>query len=697
VLDTAEEHYVDATCDDIRGLFDRRPPALGVDTEGWAHKPWSIQLSDAPGVGLVARSKEAIAEFARLYNAADPKPLLIFHPALHELPMLAVMGIDVPDDGFTDTSLKAHLLGIVMADAKSLFMDLAGMDQDSYMEITGEASERMARDFLYAMVSTWPRYSEPAKVKGGPRRKKGEPKPPKPGPLHPLESALRLVERMLCVEDAKSTLRQRWAASTARERLQDELEIVSDMPEPTLDDVPLSRAIRYAGRDADGTLRIDGPLDARIDRMGLRGALNADIEAVPMLNRMQVVGMGVDVAFFHAYSAELGVELVIEQGKLDTLVGAPLNVNSTVAVPHYLFDTLNLPIRKRTDSGAGSTNDKILEAMRLDPRIPEHARNAIGQIQTVREIRKIKSSFADAIPQFVRSGRVHPRFRIVSTGRLAASDPNLLAFPKHSDRGLRIREGFVAAEGHLLGSCDLSQVEMRFFAIDCGDENMMAQFRLGHDFHLMGAAEKLGRNPEEMVAKYKAKDPQTMAERFQQKAINFGILMGITEYGLLDQFQKAGLSDYTLDDMRRFLAEWFRQYPAAGPYIEGKHCETRRNGFVRDMWGRLRYLPDIYSTNKYTCRAAERQAQATPTQSAAAGFMRRWMKKVWDRQRWVREHEGWYWEPLLQVHDDLITEFDSDRQMAVEKQMADALSDLQWFDIPITTGEPTAGLRWSDI
>ncbi len=686
IADLVGENYVDATPSDVRDLFARRPARIGVDTEGWQHAPWSIQASDAPGFGLVMRSAESIAEFARLYNAAEPKPLLIFHPALHELPMCALVGLEVPDDGFTDTSLKAHLLGIQMADAKSLFMDLAGMDQDGYMEITGEASERLAREFLYEMATTWPRYFEPAKVKGV-RRKKGEAKPPKPGPLHVLESTLRLVDRMLCVEDAKSTLRQRWSASTARERLQDELELVGDMPEPTLDDVPLVRAIRYAGRDADGTLRIDGPLEKRIDQKGLRGALNADIEAVPMLNRMQVVGMGVDTDFFISYGAILGAELLIEQGKLDALVGAPLNVNSTVAVPAYLFDTLRLPIRKRTDSGAGSTNDKILEAMRLDPRIPAHARAAIGQIQEVREIRKIKSSFADAIPQFVRCGRIHPRFRIVSTGRLAASDPNLLAFPKHSKRGLRIREGFVAGVGRLLGSADLSQIEMRVFAIDCGDERMLAQFRTGHDFHTMGAAEKLGKQVEDI----------TYAERFGQKAVNFGVLMGITEYGLLDQFQKAGLSDVTLDDMRRYLAEWFKQYPAAAPYIEEKHCETRRNGFVRDMWGRLRYLPDIYSTNKYVARMAERQAQATPTQSGAQGLMKRFMKRIWDRQRWVQKHEGWHWEPLLQVHDDIITEFEAGRRNDVEKHIADALAELQWFSIPITTGEPTAGEKWSDL
>ena len=665
VEDTAGEYYVDATPEDVCALFQAQPDRLGVDTEGWVNNPWSIQISAFPGSALVMRTPEAIAAFAFCYDEANPKPTLVFHPALHELPMLSAMGITVPDDGFDDTSLKAHLLDIQPPGAKNLFLRFAGMDQASYTEVMSEASERLAFDFLFKIVSTWPR-------------------DPKPKP-HWLERTLRQIDSMLVKERTVILLRARWNTSTAKERLED-AGLIGRMPEPVLDDIPLARAIHYAGRDADGTLRINAPLDAQIDALGLRGALNADLEAVPMLNRMQTVGMGVDEAFFPAYGEELGMELAIEQGKLDAMVGHPLNVNSTVAVPAYLFETLKLPIRKRTDGGQGSTNDKILDAMRLDPITPTTAQKVIHQIQEVREIRKIKTSFADALPQFVRAGRVHPRFRLLSTGRLGCSDPNLLAFPKHSARGLRIREGFVAGKERLLGSLDLSQIEMRVFAIDCEDENMLAQFRSGFDFHTAGAAAKLGKRPEDI----------TKEERFVQKAINFGILMGITEYGLLDQFAKAGIF-VSLDDCRRFLVEWFRQYPAAQPYISEKHAEARRLGYVRDMWGRLRYLPDITSGNTYLRKAAERQAQATPTQSGAQGLMKRFMKKVWDRMVYTRTHEGWHWEPLLQVHDDLITEFDAEWQPRVEYLMAEALADMQWFPIPITTGEPTAGERWSDL
>ena len=686
VEDTAPEEYIDATPEDVYTLFGRHPTLLGIDTEGWTHAPWSIQASSRDGEGLVMRSPESIAAFRECYDAYHPT--LVFHPALHELPMLAAMGIEVPDDGFLDTSLMAHLLGIEPIGAKALFFRHAGMRQEEYTALTAEASERLAREWLMDLVATWPRdFSDEAyAATKRPRRKKGDPPHPAKPTVHPLEKTLRLVERMIGVEGER-TLRQRWADCRAREVLEDELELVGPMPEPTLDDVrDRPRVIRYAGRDADGTLRILDPLRQQIDAMELGEVLDADLKAVPMLNRMQVVGMGVDVAFFRALSPRLRVEWDQRQSELEAVVGHPLNVNSGPQVAGYLYDELGLPVKKRTDTGQASTNDKLLEALRQDPRVPTAHQQVIEQIQEIREIRKIKSAFADAIPQFVRDDRVRPRFRIVSTGRLACSDPNLLAFPKHSARGKRIREGFVAGHSRLLGSRDLSQIEMRMFAIACGDRRMLAQFRSGHDFHRMGAAEKLGKKP----------DAVTKEERFGQKAINFGILMGITEHGLLDQYHKAGLTTYTLDDMRRGLVEWFRQYPAARPYIDEKHAEARRYGYVRDLWGRLRYVPGIKSVDKYTRAEAERQAQATPTQSSAQGFMRRWMHEVWLRMRWVREHEHWPWEPLLAIHDDLVTEYAEERRERVEREMQEALDALQLFDIPITS-EASHGQRWSDL
>lgn len=686
VVDDAGECYLDATPADVRAVFagaGHHRLTFGLDTEGWRHAPWSIQISDQAGFALVCRSQESIHAFAAEYARADKTPRLIFHPALHELPMLSAMGINVPDGSYDDTSLMAHLLGIEPVGAKPLFFRHAGMVQDDYAEITGDAAECLVEDFLYRLVMGPRDFRDKAKK---PRRQKGQP-PPDPIVIGEAEKALRLIDRMLVKEgEDVAPLRTRWKTSRAREILQDELEIIGDAPEPTLDDIPLNVAIRYAGRDADGTYRICDPLKQQIRAMGLWPSYMADLEAVPMLNAMQMGGFGVDVDYFATFSRELQQEWDQWQWALDDTIGTALNVNSSPAVGAYLFDTLGLPIKKYTEAGQGSSNDKVLESLRLDPATDPYAKSVIFLIQEIREIRKIKSAFADAIPQHVRNGRIYPVLRLVSTGRPACQRPNLLAFPKHSARGLRIRTGFVAGDGLRLGSNDLAQVEMRIFAIDCGDERMIRQFNSGYDFHKVGAAEKLGKRPEDV----------TKHERFMQKAVNFGILMGITEHGLLDQYHKAGLFTYDLDDLRHYLADWFQQYPRARTYVESKHAEARRYGYVRDMWGRLRYLPGIRSVDRYTRAEAERQAQATPTQGGAAGYMKRWMAKVWDRMEWVRKHEGWYWRPILWIHDDIVSEYQEDKQAEVERHMQEALDEMQWFDVPVTS-EATAGQRWSDL
>lgn len=683
--DTAGEDYRDATVADVRRLFRRADGTrltLGLDTEGWRSAPWSLQISGLAGHALVCRSPESIQAFIEEYHHALKTPRLVFHPSLHELPMLSAMGLDVPDGTYDDTSLMAHLLGIEPAGAKPLFFRHAGMRQDAYTDITADAAERLVTDFLLGLVMGERDFRDKAKK---PRRKKGDP-PPDKVVIGEHEQALRLIDRMLVKEGDVAPLRDRWKTSRAREILQDELEVIGDAPEPTLDDIPLPTAIRYAGRDADGTYRIAAPLLQQIRAMGLWSAYCADLDAVPMLNAMQLGGFGVDVEYFAAFSRELQQEWDQWQWVLDDTIGHALNVNSSPAVGAYLFDTLGLPIKKYTDAGLGSSDDKVLESLRLDPTTDQRAKDVIFLIQEIREIRKIKAAFADAIPQHVRQGRIYPILRLVSTGRPACQRPNLLAFPKHSKRGLRIRTGFRAGEGLRLGSRDLSQIEMRVFAIDCDDPRMLRQFNSGYDFHKVGAAEKLGKRPEDV----------TKHERFMQKAVNFGILMGITEHGLLDQYHKAGLFAYSLDDLRYYLADWFKQYPRARTYVESKHAEARRYGYVRDMWGRLRYLPGIRSVDRYARAEAERQAQATPTQSGAAGFMKRWMAKVWERMEWVRRHEGWYWRPILWIHDDIVSEFQEDKQAEVERHMQEALDALQWFDIPITS-EATAGERWSDL
>jgi len=655
-------------------------PVVGVDTEGWVTNPWCISYSEKPGSGFVVRPS------GRFGVSSDT--LVVLHNSLHDLTVLRAMGV-MPRK-YTDTMIMAYLLGLEPQGLKPLAYRHAGMLQDDYADLTREAGERIAREWLEKVLTDFNYMRSPG------------PKPPD------LEKTFRLVERMLKKEDGARGLRERWADCRAREVLEDEMELVGAMPEPTLDDVPLEKAIHYAARDADATLRIYPVLDQQIDAMGLRDALDADLGALPMIDRMQTVGLKVDLDYFHDLSPFFQTEWDNYQQKLDAFAGRHLNVNSGDQVAEYLFDQLRLTPGKKTKGGRPSTNDKILEGLRKDPRTSEKGQHAIDLIQEVREIRKLKSAFCDKMPGYVRSdGRIHPNFRVtrVATGRLAASDPNLLAFPKHSHRGKLIRAGFIADTGHNLGEWDLDQIEMRVMAIDADDDVMIAEFLSGIDKHTATASMIFGKKPE---------DVDKEIERFAAKAVNFGILMGITEHGLLDQFKKNGSYkgmttrynriteedekvriEWDLDECKGLLKEWHRIYPKSSRYMSDKHAEARRYGYVRDLFGRLRYIPGVRSYDKFVRAAAERDAQSTPIQSGAQGIVKRWMKAVWDRLP-ALQAQGVYVEPLLQIHDALILEFDTEHYAKVNALVLGALDELQWFPISVSA-KGKSGERWSDL
>ncbi len=600
--------------------------------------------------------------------------LVVLHNSLHDLPVLRDLGLDIVGEGipFTDTMVMAYLLGLEPQGLKPLCYRHAGMHQDAYDDITAEASERIARQWLSELAVGLPFLADPLL------------------PKDDILKARKLIDRMLKKEGAKKSLRQRWADCRAREILQDELLLVDDLPEATLDDIDPQVAIRYSARDADATRRIYPILDAQITAMGLRDVLDADIAALPMIDRMQAVGLGVDLQHYRDLSLFLGMEMADLQAQITALAGKPVNAASGDQVAEWLFGDLKLPWRKKTDGGGRpSTADKVLKALVKRKDIGAQGKHAIELVQEYREVQKLKGTYCDKLPGFVnpRTGRLHPQFRVtrVASGRLSAKSPNLLAFPKHSDRGMLIREGIVAGEGRLLGSWDLNQIEMRVMAIDSSDTAMLAEFQSGADKHKATASLIFGK-PIDQIDK---------EERFAAKAVNFGILMGITEYGLLDQFHMNGNHDWTEDRCRDLLKEWHKAYTQASAYIFGKHAEARRYGYVRDLFGRLRYLPGVHSGDKGIREEALRQAQATPIQSGAQGIEKRLMAEVWKRLPGLWDKGVWV-EPLLQVHDDLIFEFDASAYTLLDEVITDALSELQWFPIPITAAG-ASGQRWSDL
>lgn len=664
---------------------------IASDTEGWIHDPWCLSWTDIDGYGFVVKRAYAAPFMAALRHF---RPALTFHNSLHDYGVYRALGADLDEMGLRvdDTMIMAYLLGLEPQGLKPLCYRHAGMEMQEYAEITEIPAAVKAETWLWTLHDRL--REKPPKPKY-PRRKPSDPPHPPPPTYTPDEEAefhtRTLIGRMLA-KNEPLTLRKRWTASRSREILVDELHTLeeweADPPEATLDEVDDDTAISYAGRDSDGTNRIYPILDRQIDAMGLRDVYETDIAIVAMIDRMQHVGLGVDLDHFRAVSELLSYEEAANREELARVTGRDLNPNSAPQVAEYLFDVLKLDqhprakeIRfQRTASGWISTNDKILEAIAgFDPVVP--------LIQEGREIRKMKGTYADAIPRLVgRDGRLHPTLRITraETGRLTAADPNVLALPKHSARGKLIRQGFVAGEGRVLSEWDLSQIEMRVMAHDSGDARMIAQFLSGHDFHRAGAADKLK----------KAIEAVSDHERFMQKAVNFGTLMGITAFGLLDQMHKAGLLHVTLEECEAQLIAWFELYEGCAAYILQKHAEARRYGFVRDMWGRLRWLEGVHSFDNYIAAEALRQAQATPIQSGAQGIIKRAMRMLWPLLKGLRAQGLWV-ECLLQVHDALILEHDPAHTDEINDIVMFCMTQAVELRVPVLssaeTGKPNLG------
>jgi DNA polymerase-1 len=261
---------------------------------------------------------------------------------------------------------------------------------------------------------------------------------------------------------------------------------------------------------------------------------------------------------------------------------------------------------------------------------------------------------------------------------MSAADPNVLALPKHArpgriNRGKLVRQGFVPTEGRVYGEWDLTQIEMVIFADDAQEERLLDAIRHGVDVHRRTASEVVFHKPLEEISD---------EERFAAKAVNFGILMGMTPFGLLDQLHKNGQMHWQLDMTEDVLNQWHQGYPDASKYIDRKHAEARQFGYVRDRWGRVRYLEGIHSDDKYIAAEAERQAQATPTQSGAQGLIKRAMAAAWPALKAMRADGAWV-EILLQIHDALMAEYDPAAGALLDAILMTALCETVHLSVPV--------------
>ncbi len=414
-------------------------------------------------------------------------------------------------------------------------------------------------------------------------------------------------------------------------------------------------------------------LEGKLGEAGLSGIFReVDMPLLPVLFRMEEKGIRIDPGIFGRLSEELaeGTQKIEEQ--VAAIAGAAFNINSPKQLSFLLFEKLGLPPVKRTKTGY-STDVDVLERLKGAHPIP-------GLVLEYRTLAKIRSTYVDVLPGMVdpRDGRIHTTFHQTqtATGRLSSSDPNLQNIPVRADLGRRIRSGFVADPGCLFIGADYSQVELRLLAHLSGDAELTRRFREGDDIHVATACAVFGVAPEGVTSEL----------RRRAKVINFGILYGMSPFGLSRELGIGG------QEAKQYIDQYFRRYPGVHRYVEGLKEQARRDGCVHTILGRRRVLRDIRSQNRVLREAAERMAINTPIQGSAADIIKMAMIRVDGEFRRGRMRAGL----VLQVHDELIVEAPESEAPEVERLLKDSMERVVSLSVPLTVSV-TSGKHWGEV
>jgi DNA polymerase-1 len=446
----------------------------------------------------------------------------------------------------------------------------------------------------------------------------------------------------------------------------------------TMDKVSIEDVAPYAAADAEIPLRLMPILRQRLEANNVKDVFEKiEMPLIPVLIDMEFTGIAVDVEFFKTFSHELSQRMVEIQKDIYKAVGYDFNLNSTQQLSKALFETLKLTppdSSKRTKSGFYSTAAGVLEDMR-----DQHA--VVQMILEYREISKLVSTYLDALPRQVnpRTGRVHTSFSQTGsvTGRLASSDPNLQNIPTRTELGHKVRKGFVAGPGNLLLSVDYSQIELRIVAHMAEDTAMLDAFRAGQDIHAATAA-----------AIYNVPlDQVTKEQRRHAKAINFGLIYGMSAFGL------TRTTDLTLAEAENFVKAYFEKFPGVKKYLDGIRSQAAEQGYVETMLGRRRYFPELRNPPNQQIRArAEREAINAPIQGTAADIL----KVAMIRLPGELEKAGLKAKMLVQVHDELLLECPQTELEQTVSLVGEVMENAYKLSIPLET-DAAWGSNWGDL
>lgn len=442
----------------------------------------------------------------------------------------------------------------------------------------------------------------------------------------------------------------------------------------TFDQIPLETAGHYACEDADITLRLHHRLHEALSQVSSLQQLYQQVEhpLIAVLQSMESVGTLIDPELLAQHSESLAERIDELEDEAYELAGSEFNLNSPKQLQTLFFEKLGMPILKKTPKGQPSTAEAVLQELALDYPLP-------AVILEHRTLTKLKNTYTDPLPALINpdTGRVHTSYHqaITSTGRLSSSDPNLQNIPIRSEEGRKIRQAFIAPKGRVLIAADYSQIELRIMAHLSADKGLLAAFSENLDVHRMTAAEIFGIEPDEVSGE----------QRRQAKAINFGLIYGMSAFGLAKQINvsRAQASDY--------MQRYFERYPGVLEYMEGIREQAARLGYVETLFGRRLYVPDIHARNAARRQAAERTAINAPMQGTAADIIKKAMINV---HQWLNnEHQNAFL--LMQVHDELIVEAPQQQADAVMQGLINTMSSAADLNVPLLV-EAGVGQCWGE-
>jgi len=443
----------------------------------------------------------------------------------------------------------------------------------------------------------------------------------------------------------------------------------------TFNQIDLEKAGPYAAEDADITLRLHEAIWGELSKRDAQQKIFREIEMplVPVLSSIERNGVLVDAALLHEQSGELLKKLDVIQAESYRVAGEEFNLNSPKQIQRIFFEKLELPVLKKTPKGQPSTAEAVLQELAESYELPK-------LILEHRGLSKLKSTYTDSLPEQInqKTGRVHTSYHqaVAATGRLSSTNPNLQNIPIRSAEGRRIRQAFVAPPNSVIVAADYSQIELRIMAHLSSDEGLLSAFRDGKDIHKSTAAEIFELPLAEVSTE----------QRRRAKAINFGLIYGMSAFGLAKQLR------IERGEAQNYMNQYFERYPGVKTYMEQTREQAREQGYVETLFGRRLYLPEINAKNAMRRQYAERTAINAPMQGSAADIIKIAMIKT---HKWLNTHANADIKMIMQVHDELVFEVPKDQLYSVKQHVRESMESAATLNVPLIV-DIGVGVNWDE-